>query len=229
MKLIYGVCLLSSALVLSACGSDDDDNEMPTYSYQVEVKNLTNAQPLSPIGLAVGQELMMWEAGETADVALEKLAEGGDNSDWLQQAEANGAWTSLSGEGPVMPGTTATLMLDFQAESPMAKLALVTMLVNTNDAFTGLNGVMLPQVVGESLSWQAMAWDAGTEANSEAAGTIPGPADGGEGYNASRDDTNKISIHPGVISMDDGFTTSVLNQAHRFDNPVIGVRITRIE
>jgi hypothetical protein len=74
------------------------------------------------------------------------------------------------------------------------------------------------------------AWDAGTEANSEASGTIPGPADGGEGYNATRDDlVNFVAIHRGVISADDGLNSSILDESHRFDNPVARVMIERID
>ena len=71
--------------------------------------------------------------------------------------------------------------------------------------------------------------DAGTEANSEAAGTIPGPADGGEGYNAERDDADLVSFHPGVVSADDGLMMSALTSAHRFDNPAVKLSITRVE
>jgi hypothetical protein len=74
-----------------------------------------------------------------------------------------------------------------------------------------------------------MAYDAGTEANSEAKGTMPGPADGGEGFNASRDDVDFVHIHPGVISMYDGLADSVLGASHRFDNPVLAVTIMRTE
>jgi hypothetical protein len=74
-----------------------------------------------------------------------------------------------------------------------------------------------------------MAYDAGTEANTEAKGSMPGPADGGEGFNAARDDVNFVHIHPGVISQYDGLADSVLMPSHRFDNPVLAVTITRTE
>jgi len=74
-----------------------------------------------------------------------------------------------------------------------------------------------------------MAYDAGTEANSETAATIPGPAAGGEGYNSTRDDRDTVGGHPGVISADDGLTGSALDASHRFDNPVARITITRLE
>ncbi len=58
-----------------------------------------------------------------------------------------------------------------------------TRLVNTNDAFTGVNAGRIGDLeVGES-KYSSQPWDAGTEGNIETAATIPGPAGGGEGFN----------------------------------------------
>ena len=107
-------------------------------------------------------------------------------------------------------------------------LTVVTMLVNTNDAFGGLNGQSLDQLaVGQSAIFMAPAYDAGTEANSESAATVPGPAAGGEGFNAVRDDMDFVRIHPGVISDQDGLAGSALSGDHRWDNPVFKLVVTR--
>ena len=51
-----------------------------------------------------------------------------------------------------------------------------------------------------------------------------------EGFNAARNDrADQVSMHPGVVSRDDGFATSDLTNQHRFDNPVVRVRITRTD
>ena len=102
------------------------------------------------------------------------------------------------------------------------------MLVNTNDAFSGINAMELDDLkLGHNRVVYTYALDAGTEANSELAGTIPGPADGGEGFNAVRDDvTSLVTYHGGVVSHDDGYTSSVLTESHRFDGPVLRVEIT---
>ena len=83
--------------------------------------------------------------------------------------------------------------------------------------------------VNDSMAMMLPVYDAGTEANSEAAGTIPGPADGGEGFNAERDDADTVSYHPGVVSSQDTLPDSVLMAEHRFDNPVARLIITRVE
>ena len=101
------------------------------------------------------------------------------------------------------------------------------MMVNTNDGFTGLSALDVSSLaVGDSLIRTTVAYDAGTEANTEAAGTIPGPADGGEGFNEARDDVNFVARHPGVVTNEDGLSSSVLSPEHKFDNPLAKVVIT---
>ena len=221
--------------VLSACNDNDNSNPVtmpepepePTeYSYQIKVMNLTYAQPLSPItGVLHGDE-KMWMVGSTASTALEKLAESGDNSDFIAQESII---ASMADGGVLLPGSSATITIS-TTDVSATHLSVTTMLVNTNDAFSGLTGLELSNFeIDQTQSWNLNVYDAGTEANSEAAGTIPGPADGGTGFDAMRDDIDLVTLHSGVVSQDDGLTDSVLTQAHRFDNPAIKLTITRLK
>ena len=226
----------SMLLILSACS--DSDNDLPEitpppipepviYSFEVSVTNLTYAQPLSPIAVVLHDEGNLFSLGETASEALEIMAEGGDNSELLAVSVALATGSS---EDVLMPGTST--MVEVMIEDMMpSSISLATMLVNTNDAFTGVNARSIADLaVGESISLLTSSYDAGTEANSEMMGTIPGPADGGEGYNAERDDVlDMVTMHSGVVSVDDGLTSSVLTQAHKFDNPTMRVVITRTQ
>lgn len=226
----------ASALTLAACGSDSDGPSVtvaqPTpapvepvmETYQVTVTNATNSQPLSPLTLVLHTEGYLWQLGMTASVELEQMAEGGDNTGLLAMGDQ-----SVGGAGIVMPGASETLEFEIE-EGHSTKMTLATMLVNTNDAFVGLNALSLPDLaVGDTVMLQGMVWDAGTEANSEMAGTMPGPADGGTGYDAVRDDVDFVAMHPGVVSSDDGLSQSVLSAYHRFDNPAIKVTLTRVD
>lgn len=234
MRFSKSLIILALSAGLAACG-DSDNNEvevtdpvMPVMSYEftVQVTNLTNAQPLSPIAAIAHSEGMLWQIGEPASAALELMAEGGDNSELLA---TDFAMASSSAESPLPPGEQVTLMLSTEQLDSL-KISLATMLVNTNDAFTGLNAIDVSSLaVNESMSRTSFAYDAGTEANSEAQGTIPGPADSGEGYNEMRDDINRVAMHPGVVSQDDGLTNSVLTSQHKFDNPVARITITRTQ
>lgn len=223
-----------ACLMLSACGSDNHYNNEPTtppptpkpsYEFSIKVVNLTYGQPLSPIGIAMHSEGYLWYLGEEASSELEILAESGANSDVLATLTNT---TQTSGEAPLGPGKTQefTLISD-TLESQ--KISLISMIVNTNDGFTGLNAVDVSAMrVGDAHYMMTHAYDAGTELNSELSGTIPGPADGGEGFNQNRDDIiNKVAMHSGVVGNDDGLNDSVLDSRHKFDNPLMAVTITR--
>jgi hypothetical protein len=194
------------------------------YSYSLTVTNLTYAQPLSPIAVALHGATTLWQVGQPASIALEKLAEGGDNNDFIALPDNLATTTS---EGPVGPGASVTL--DISTTEPMATyLTMATMLVNTNDAFSGLTGVDISTLtLNQVKSWHLSVYDSGTEQNSEALGTIPGPADGGVGYDSTRNDIDLVGYHSGVVSQHDGLSNSILLEAHRFDNPAVKLTITR--
>ncbi|MEZ9197572.1 spondin domain-containing protein [Shewanella sp. 10N.286.54.B9] len=219
---------------LAGCSDNDNDSPAPIeppvvapvmQDYSVTVTNLTANQPMSPIAVvAHSNDSTLWSTGMPASVALETLAESGDSSGLVDETGVN---ELLSGAGILVPGGSETISVSLEQDS-VASLSVVTMLVNTNDAFAGTTGFNLAALaVDQTAALRVIAYDAGTEANSEAKGTIPGPADGGEGFNAARDDNDKVHAHPGVISMDDGLMDSVLSVSHRFDNPVLLIKVTR--
>lgn len=222
----YSVVVLAGS-VLASCGSSSDSDS--SRNYEVTISNFSHNQPLSPIAIvAHDDQYSAWSVGEAASVALERLAEGGDNSvfigDELDGKEAIG----VSGTGPVAPGGRQTIEVSIKSDD-QNYLTIASMFVNTNDAFVGVGGVDVSSLAeGESMTLTAPIYDAGTEKNTEAAGTIPGPADGGAGFDAARDDiADRVSRHAGVVSANDGLSTSVLDQSHRFDNPGMKITITR--
>lgn len=227
--------VVTSAMLLAACSDNDTAPVEPTpvpaptpvnVTYEVTVTNLTNAQPLSPLGVIIHDEGHLWSIGEAASLALETMAEGGDNSQLLALPVS---LASASGMTPIGPGNSDTVSITIQ-DRVDSYISVATMLVNTNDAFTGLDKYNLAELaVGDSQTWGFAALDAGTEENSEVMGTVPGPADGGEGFNASREARNIVTYHSGVVTSADGLDTSILDASHIFDNPVIRLTVTRIE
>ncbi len=233
------------ALLLSACSNSDSVSpvvEPPapppppptTVAFQATVSDLTNGQPFSPTAIIVHQTgYSVFTIGAPATVGLENLAEGGANNNLIAEAnlDAN-VFATASGVGPIPPGGNEAISFAFfESDLANALLSVSTMLVNTNDAITGVNGVSLADMaIGDIVTMRGVAYDAGTEANTELAGHIPGPAGGGEGFNADRDDRmDAVTMHPGVVTTEDGLVTSALNGQHKFDNPVIQVRIERTE
>jgi len=208
--------LLLTTVMIQGCNDDMMDHE-----YSVKVTNLTNNQAFSPIaGVLHDDSHKIFALGDMASVALETLAESGDNSGIIDDTD-----NTASGSGLLTPGSSETIMLKGDEKF---KLSLLAMLVNTNDGFVGLESVDLGDLKkNESLMLHAKVYDAGTENNSEAAADVPGQS--GEGFNVARDDRDFVSIHPGVISQDDGYSSSALDASHRFDNPAAKVVITRIK
>jgi len=231
------VVTLVSLLMMAACSDSNNSSNSPvampdsmpasTQSYQISISNLSYAQPLSPVAVIVHDNSYSgWTLGSPANDGLEQLAEGGDNSEFIN---AENALLTASGEGIIMPGATETIDVVVD-EVPEVQLTLATMLVNTNDGFTGVTGLDIASLaVGDSRVIELPVFDAGTEANLELAGSIPGPADGGVGFDSMRDDVDYVARHPGVVSSEDRYAESVLSEAHRFDVPVAIMTLTRIE
>lgn len=209
-------------------GSGNEPITVSTKIYTIMVSNLSNNQPFSPVALVLHSSgYHAFNLGDAADVALETLAEGGDNSALLSTAEANSlVMGTASGSAKIAPGDSEILTMEGSNDD--IRLTLVTMPTNTNDAFVALNAINISELAsGASMVLHARAYDAGTEGNSETAAEVAGQ--GGEGFNAARNDRNFITVHAGVVSMDDGLTGSALNQSHRFDNPLAKIVVTRTQ
>lgn len=227
MKTSLAWTVILSSLVLSACGSSINEKK-----YKVTLTNVTANQPLSPATIILHKSAYhLFQPGQMASVALEHLAEGGSNQEIFDEASADGAFVeSASGTGIIPPGGSETIDLNVDDTTDL-NISVATMLVNTNDAFAGRGSSKIASLKkGESFSMHVPIWDAGTEANTEASGSMPGPADGGEGFNASRNgDANFVAIHQGVVTNADGLATSVLGESHRFNNPGVLLHVERVK
>jgi hypothetical protein len=187
MKRMRRVQWIGAALFLSVfvalAGCDNDDAAPPARegTYRVIMTNLTANQPLSPLGAVIHfTGYTGWGIGSAASSGLERLAEGGDPADFLAEASGNADVLSTgSGSGIIGPGASDDISLTTRQSSNLL-LTCATMLVNTNDAFTGIAGLSIGDLaVGESKTIYAHPYDAGTEENTETASTIPGPDGGG--------------------------------------------------
>ena len=215
--------------------------------YTVHFTNLTFNQPMSPAAVILHEPgYNAFTDGEAATVGIEMLAEAADPEILISEATASASYldsaSTGSGTGPRGTSAEATLVIpDLDVDN--LRLSFASMLGNTNDAFTGLNAIDVSNMtVGQSTSFMAPTWDAGTEANLESASTVPGPAasaagGGGAsaGFDATRDDLfDRVHFHSGVVtnantadSSMEGLSTSVLDESHRWNNPTAKITITR--
>lgn len=215
--------------LLTGCG-DGDGSSAATATYRIELINLTANQPLAPAAVILhGPAYSAWQTGSAAGSGLEQLAESGDPGELLLEAgAARSTQDTAAGAGVIPPGASATVEVTGGIRN--IRLTLASMLVNTNDAFAGIDSADLSHLpVGEPQSWDLTTFDSGTEANSETAATVPGPVAGGEGYNPLRDDRDFVAVHPGVVTADDGLAASALDESHRFLNPSARLVVTRLD
>jgi len=240
-----------TAALLTACGGSSGGSaanpvESTTASYTVQITNLTHSQPFAPAAIILHEPgFNSFIDGEAASVGVEQLAEGGSPTIALSEAAAASEHlVSIEGAGvgPSTIGNVETVSIP-TAIAANLRLTVMTMLVDTNDAFTAVNAIDVSNLaIGSSMSFDAPTWDSGTEANTETADTMPGPAAQGasglaEGFNVLRDDLlDQVHFHPGVVtsanSTDasaEGLSTSVLTEADRWDNPAARIVITRTQ
>jgi len=210
---ILSALLMGSTITFSGC-SDSTTPEETSYTYSVKLTNLTAAQPMAPLLLSSES---LYTIGESASLGLEKLAESGDNADLLNE-------NSVGGNEVIKPSKSYTVEIQTSKQA----LSLVSMLVNTNDGFVGLNNYDVSGLdLDSSVTINLAVYDAGTEENSETNTTVPGL--GGEGMNDARESEDIVRAHSGVISNQDGLASSGLSAQHKFNNPAASLMITRIK
>jgi hypothetical protein len=148
--------------------------------WRVTVENLTppgpgapGSQPLSPPLFVIhSKRAHVWSVGDIASHGVAAIAEDANNS--VLESALNGfrgvkrVWTGAG--GPIPSGESRRYMV--RTRGTHDRLTLLTMLVNTNDGFTGLDSLRLR---GRRMMLVKMAYDAGSEKNNELAGFIPGP------------------------------------------------------
>jgi hypothetical protein len=175
--ILAAVALVAAGLLTTSAAADDGGQKV----WQVTIENLTPAgagapgsQPLSPPLFVVhSKKADVWSVGEIASHPVAAIAEDANNAPAeTALADLRSVREAFAGAGgPIPSGTSRTYTVETKGK--YKRLSLVTMLVNTNDAFTGLDS---HRVRGAVLT--RMAYDAGSERNNELAEFIPGPCCG---------------------------------------------------
>ncbi len=145
-----------------------------SYTYEVTVENLTATQPLAP-PLAVVHKpgVKVWRNGYIASHGVAAIAEDADNS--ILESALPKLRGFLSAEtvatAPIMPGETASF--EISTKGRHNRLSLLSMLVKTNDAFSGVDSIRLNRGK-KTRMFNRMAYDGGSETNDQLAAHIPG-------------------------------------------------------
>jgi hypothetical protein len=127
-----------------------------------------------------------------------------------------------------------SVTLTITADRGTKFLSYVSMLICSNDGFTGLDALQLPEAVGDTLIAYGAGYDAGTEINTEDFADIVPPCQGLIGV--SSDDAGTGMSNPalaegGVIMHHAGILggNDLVPEIHGWDDPVIRVTVTRID
>ena len=221
-----GIAALTAAGVAAgiAAGTATGSNGYVRH-YEVTVENLTGGQPLSPPLIAQhSRRADVWEVGDPASHVVAGVAEDANNGpaiDLLNRVRGVGNVETGIDEGasaaaPIPPGASQTYRIE---ATPRQRLSLLSMLVNTNDAFTGLDSVRLGQ---RRVVIHARAYDAGSEANNQLASHIPGPV--GNNPFVRDPEGDLIRMHPGVQAGMGDLDPAV----HGWTGPVAKITITPV-
>lgn len=241
---------LLAALVLVGCSDalTEVEPEGPTAPassseygaavYEVAVRNITKGQPFTPPLVATHNDhINMFRVGHKASFGIKEIAENG-NLDPLVGAlngSANVADVVVAVAGdppPVMPGQTVKFTIS--SAPGYDYISFASMLICTNDGFTGLDSRKLPKYVGDYTSFALRGYDAGTEKNTEDFADIVPPCQGlvgissddaGTGMsNPALAENSVIKHHPNVQGGDD-----LVPSVHGWNDPVAKVRVRRIK
>jgi hypothetical protein len=220
------VAIATAGLLTGSAMGDHDDDQGGTKRWQVTIENLTPAgpgapgsQPLSPPLFVVHSgRADVWSVGEIASHPVAAIAEDANNGPAESAlGQLRGVRDVFTGAGGPIP-SGASRMFMVETGGKFSRLSVVTMLVNTNDAFTGLDSLRLR---GDRIVRSRIAYDAGSEQNNELAAFIPGPCCGNPFV---RDPEGElIRRHPGITGFAD------LDPAvYGWEGPVAKITIERL-
>lgn len=233
-----GACLdESDTAVGPQFASTAATGEAGVASYRVTVSNLTAGQPLTPPLAAIHRSpVHLFEMGQPASFEVQQIAENGNLAPMIEalgQSQHVDAVVVTQGPTlpPVLPSESVTFVVT--GDTGAKYLSIVAMLICTNDGFTGVDAQRLPKRIGDIVTIGAVAYDAGTEMNTEDFADLVPPCapltgvastDSGTGSsNPPLAEGGVVRVHTGVGGHDD-----LLVGIHGWENPVATIEIERI-
>jgi hypothetical protein len=175
MKRLFSILATASlvtagaALAQNAPPADATDAPGRGRMVRITLENLTKSQTLSPPVFVSHNDKAppLFREGEKASFGLMRIAEEGNAGPLLSEVvtkRIGEAFGAVGSGTSVLPGQSRVIELEVTREFP--KISGATMLVMTNDGFTGINGVDA-YALREPHRMDLMAYDAGTERNNE--------------------------------------------------------------
>jgi hypothetical protein len=233
----FGVAALVLASTVSSAAA-----EAPVATYEVTIENLTAGQPFTPPVVAThGAATGMFTVGQPASFALKEIAENGNLAPMIAQLGADKHVSdSVAATAPLVPaglpgsamfGDSVTLTVT--ASEGAKFLSLASMLICTNDGFTGVDALRLPKDLGDAVVVRSAAYDAGTETNTEDFADIVPPCQGLVGVSSGEPGTgtsNPALAEGGVIHHHPGIAggADLVPAIHGWTDPVAKITVERV-
>lgn len=235
----------------AAAGHADRVDQGGQRTYEVTITNLTAGQPLTPPVVATHRgHGAIFRVGAPASVGVREVAENGNLAPLLRFLEADpfGRIASVlqAGDGPLVPAGTPggvedppmgpefpdSVTFTITADRRAHRLSFASMLVCTNDGFTGVNGMRLPLRVGGTLTRTTAAYDAFTELNTEDFAHIVPPCQpliGVSSGEAGSGVSDPALAEGGVIAPHAGIQggADLVPDVHGWTDPVAEITVTR--
>ena len=173
----------------------------------VSFMNLSESQIMTPPVVIVHNSpdgdngIRYFKLGNVVSEEVELIAEGGDTTPLLEAASGqitNGRVNSVAlampeAGGPLTPGASASVTV---SALPGQVMSIVTMVVCTNDGFTGVDSI---EIVDGTFT--TPVYDAGSETNVETLDWWVPPC--GSETNNTDDENGLITLHPGQANAED--------------------------
>ena len=230
--------IVAMMAVVSIAGIPESSAATPK-TYEVTITNLTPGQPITPPLLVThGKDAGFFTVGEMASDEIQQLAENGNTAPLVEMLKAKkGIVDIVQGETPLVPandpgetGLSHSQTFEVSTTGNQRYLSFASMLVCTNDGFTGVDSVKLPI---KQKTLYASAYDARTEMNTEDFADMVPPCQGAIGVSSDDEGTGQsnpaiaedgvIISHPGIVG-----DVDLQERVHEWGNKVVKIDIVRI-
>ncbi len=206
----------------------------PVATYEVTIENLTTGQPYTPPIIATHRAATdIFTVGQPASFEIKEIAENGNLGPMMTLLGSDKhVFDTEVALGPLLFGGSVTLTVTGAKGANF--LSFASMLICTNDGFTGVDSLRLPKDIGEQVAVTTNGYDAGTEANTENYADIVPPCQGLHGVNV--EPGTGMSNYPalaedGVIHHHAGIQGGVDDltlMTHGWSDPVAEVTVERV-
>lgn len=207
--------------------------------YKVTITNLTAGQPFTPPVLVTHtRRTGIFTVGEPTSEEIQAIAENGNLEPLLAALGADvQVHEVVAGAAPLVPAnnpgetpfdSTATFKITTHGRATF--LSFASMLICTNDGFTGLDSIKLPK---HKTTVFSVAYDARTETNTEDFADMVPPCQGLIGVSSGDDGTgmsNPLLAEDGVTIPHVGILGGIdlFPEVHGWSDPVAKIEIERV-